>query len=422
MKEKRALGGSESYYHYIAQAHEAHNNICSFALFDLKNFDLDRLEQAVEVTVKSQPMLRSRIVEENDFYYFEVDDIVTDIPIVSIEKDNINDIPSFIEKQLCLPFAINDYQWRAYIFFSNKHDKKAIILTISHAISDGFSSMYFYDSIFRAYEGGELPLFSLEKPISKPCSVKMVKPEDFVAGQTTGLPDAFEPTKIPALHEVPLEKRFTRCKYHHYSELDSVKAEAHHYGVTLNAFICAAAIIAMAKTFDDTISLSVVTPLDLRRRCQDKVPQNYIGLYMGLNDTYHQNISPLSRIEEVAEHYQNQSVKMGHHLGYVYEGGLSIKEIGKLHAKFRPDEHLIPLSLMVSNLGELPISGQYKEIVWQSYYRTLTIRRRVVPLKLAIHTFQHKLMVTYMHADQVLTSGFLKRYIKHFETLLSLSA
>lgn len=416
------LGGSEAYYHYIAQAHEAHNNICSFALFDLKEFNLDRLEKAIEVTVQSQPMLRARIVDEKDFYTFNIDEKAIDIPIVSIEKDNINDIPSFIEKQLCLSFAEADYQWRAYLFYSNKHKKKAIILTISHAISDGFSSMYFYDSVFKAYEGGELPLYSLEPPISKACSVEKVAPEDWFTGNLKTQSQSFEATMIPALHEIPLEQRLTKCKYHHYSELSSVKSEAHHYGVTLNAFICAATIIAVAKTADDTVSLKMITPVDLRQRCQENIPKAYMGVYMGLNDTFHQNITPQSRIEEVAEHYQNQSVKMGHHVGYVYQDDLSIKDLGKLHAQFRPDQHQIPFNVLVSNLGELPVTGDYKDIVWQSYYRAVTMRRRMVPLRLAVHTFRHKLMVTYMYADRVLTTGFMKRFIRHFEKLLSLSA
>lgn len=429
VKEKREMGGSEAHHQYLSDFHECHSQLCSFVRFELEKFDQERMQQAFSIITQAQPMLRARVYVKADRYYFEIDDEIDDLPLIFIEKDDIRDLPKFIEKQLTFEIDKSHYQWRAYFFYSEKHNGKAIVLSWSHAIADGHSAAYFFDSLFRAYEGEEIEVLSLQEPVKKPSyfdygtSNAAYKSLDFHNYTETGdLPRNFSPSKVHGHHDIPEAHRVTKCQFHKYASIEMLKAEAHHFGLKLNAFLGAAAVISLARAYNKKISIILVTTVDLRKRCHTHIPRQYIGHYIGRSLTYHMNISPESRLEEVAYHYHNQSVEAGHYKGFTFQDHLTIKELSRISDQNRPEGVQIPLALQINNLGELPFSGEYKWIKWKSFYRAQSLRRRSLPIKLSIHTFHKNLMVTYMSSEHVIPQKIMEEFIKSFEALLSLNS
>jgi hypothetical protein len=413
-KQKRELGGLEAHYHHFSKHHTGHFNLFAFNRFKSLTVDNETMKKAIHVLVKSQPMLRARVSVEKEKYVFNIDDDVKELPIEFIEKDDLCDLPDFIEEKFSISFKEGEYQWRAFIFYSKRHNTQAIVLAMSHAISDGYSFAFFFDSLFRIIDAEKVTLFELKPP------VKALNPVTYT--EIMDGPDDFVPTTIPALHNVVEENRLTKCAYQRYHSLDGLKEEAHHFGLTLNAFICAAAVLSLARTYNKTLSVVLLTTVNLRNRCVPPIPKEYIGCYIGVNFTYHQNISPSSRFEEIALNYHNMSTEIGHPIAHTIKDGFTIKEIGRERKENIPDMHETPLFISVDNLCELPINGHYNSTEWNSFYHMLSLRLRTRIFQVSLHTFHKALMVTYTHPDKVVTSNIKSKFIDHFEDLLSLKS
>lgn len=121
--------------------------------------DYDKLQRALNVMIKNNDVLRLRIEEKNGEPFQYVDEKATySIVYKDFRQTHLDEIEKWIEERIRLPLVLTNSLFRLDLCHLGEN-KSAIILSMHHIISDGWTLHLFVNQLLAIYQG-QMPEFS----------------------------------------------------------------------------------------------------------------------------------------------------------------------------------------------------------------------------------------------------------------------
>jgi NRPS condensation-like uncharacterized protein len=351
----RRLGCSEHFFHLYAQLYPVHFCLCA----EIEGMvDSDALHSALDRVRKRHPLLRVRIVDDEEFgtaFYkcdrpiaFETITVAKDAdwrPTVECElKKCVDDEgPLLRATALCAP------------------DMTVLVLTFCHAIADGMSGIWVLRDVLRALAGEQLKAFqafpSIEEKIlgSSPDPLNIFRP---VHASRLDRAIPISP-KTPSAASIVSDHLQTNIFTTEFSREETARLleRCRANDTTVNGAVCAAASPHVPASAPGTVRM--VCPIDLRNMAG--IENGVCGVFVGASSV-EVPAGGATSIWHNARHIVrciNQSRSPEDMIDFLSRMSVEFPPTArseKLKTFFSAKPQS---SLVVSNLGVLPIAEQY---------------------------------------------------------------
>ncbi|STX29322.1 Linear gramicidin synthase subunit D [Legionella beliardensis] len=417
-KTSRKLGYNEVISKCVGDIAEGHLNIIGFSCLQ-GFFDKSIFNEALQLVVKKQPLLRARLVEcEGEKDEFE---ILEELPVLPVEYIPLNEpinIKNFVEKEQ-QRFIRSDQTplWRCVVLYS---EKKTFIFSIVHyLITDGKSSFFvlhdvlsFYEKLYRK-EKFDVIEYNLLPNFEEIINVK----------QLAEMPDFFAKNLIVATHTTPAKTECLLPKYifEEISEdiVTKIQLQCSKNNTTINAFMIAALFLSLDYSDYKQEEIIFGTSIDIRDGCIPKVPYDYLGCYRAFAQTTI-NIKQ-NDIWQIAKQYNNDlwesidKLKINFEKDYnkqsIYEEWIMNKEMVEKKGKS-------PLYLQLTFSGNLSINNPNSVLKLMSMHGATVQKLGVTLINVHMAILNGKIYFSISFSEPLIMEEQILQIIIRFKALL----
>jgi len=416
--EYRALGTTEEVCHISQDSAYGHGMLVALAQFTCEQLSVKKLQAAIKCLQQSQPLLRACIEKKGIGHYLMIDSKVRQTPLQVIERKDGEQWKKELENQLNLRLKNNEYQWRMLLLNNPRNNTHELLLTINYSIADSFSVAALFNSLWQLYDNPEIMLVShrLQPPVETHLThlkkTMQLPPTDFLL------------TPMPYDQSNPVTKRRTRteCIAVPANVTKRVIAFCNKQDMSEDALFNALMLKALAQTFNKTISTYQHTLINLRPFCEPPIISNYLSSCASLLTTYHQT-APNTSLQELANQFKQQHNKDNITLDAllpiipdVYKGHAMVITHSVMGLLMGNDR--FSMGPMVSNIGQITVSGDNNSIHWQSLYFGNSQQAATIPVALNIALFHDHYMMSLSYTQPMLAEETAQLFIANFMGLM----
>lgn len=347
----RPLGCGEHFFHLYAQVYPVHFCLCAEIEGAL---DSDALRSALNQVRERHPILKARIVDDGKLgTAFYQSDRPIELETIAVEKDA--DWRPTVERELKKPMGFGaNALLRATALCAPETTK--IVLTFYHAIADALSGIWVVHDVMRALAGEQLEVFqSFPPPI-----------EERILGPSLNPAHAWEADGImPILPEIRsaapiiadnLRTNIVTAEFS-WEETARLLERCRANDTTVHGAICAAASRHVPASDHDTVRM--ICPIDLRKIAG--IENGVCGVFIGANSVE----VPINGTTSIWRDARRivQSITRSRSPKAVFD------LVSRMSVEFPPTARSEKFraffsggpqsSLVVSNLGVLPIAERY---------------------------------------------------------------
>jgi NRPS condensation-like uncharacterized protein len=351
----RPLGCGEHFFHLYAQVYPVHFSLCAEIAGAV---DSDALRSALNQVRERHPILKARIADDGKFgTAFYTSDRPIELETIAVGKDA--DWRPVVERELRKPMDIGaNALLRATAL--GAPDTTVIVLTFYHAIADGMSGVWVLHDLMRALAGEQLEACRFPPPVEEKILRSSLAPaHEWPAGAWEA--DRIMPIlpKIRSAVPVVPDNLRTNIVTGEFSQEETARLleRCRANDTTVHGLICAAASRHVPASDHDIVR--VICPIDLRNIAG--IENGVCGVFIGAS-SFELPIGGTTSIWHDARH-------IVHTIAQSRSPEAAIEFMSRMSAEFPPTAQSEKLgtffsagpqnSLVVSNLGALPIAERY---------------------------------------------------------------
>lgn len=386
--------------------------------------DLALLKKALQTLFNKHPLLRATIEKRSDGYYFKLNAEFKKIPIQTIERKNGQTVETLIETELRNEFPTDSYLWRAFLIQSSdlNDSYNEIVFTFHHAIADGLSCVYFIHDLLtdyhQAYENKIIPSDALPllDPVEKLIDKKLFE-------KTEEIKSSIPLTSYYYQKYAPLGQRTTKNIYRILASnyLQSLIKTCRARKLKINSAFNAAMLLAAYEMEKKALNLSLLTPVNLRNRCQPKVGLENFGCYISTVTTEFENIHNKNQFWELALDYETKLMSRIETLSDL-PTELDMKHKEELSTLLSIDDadtrNHFTSGFVVTNKGYLDFPSQYGPLELLAYYTSSSRQAGDIVINLSITSMLDKSFLCFTYAYPLIETEWAEQFANNYMNLI----
>jgi hypothetical protein len=351
----RPLSCGEHFFHLYAQIYPVHFSLCAEIEGAIAS---DVLRLALNRVRERHPILKAHIVEDDEFgTAFHASDHPIELETIAVEEDA--DWRPAVERELKNPMGIEAKTLlRATALCAP--ETTVIILTFCHAIADGMSGVWVLHDLMRALAGEQLEACQFSTPLEeKILGASPAPARGWPAHASEADPIAPILPEIRSTAPIVPDNLRTNIVTAEFSREETVRLleRCRANGTTLHGLICAVASRHVPVSDENIVRM--VCPIDLRHPAG--IENGVCGVFIGVSSV-EVPIGGTTSIWHDARHIVRTIARSR-------STEAVIDFMSRMSAEFPPTARSEKLrtflsagpqsSLVVSNLGVLPIAERY---------------------------------------------------------------
>ncbi|MEL4896855.1 condensation domain-containing protein [Crocosphaera sp. Alani8] len=388
------------------------------------------LQKALLLLQKRYPLLRVRIIDLEDGYYFSSENIQK-IPLRVITKTDENQWLEVAESELHQKFSQDFHPLcRIILLKSSLRDGLSeIIATFHHSITDGLSCMNFIDNLLIYYhkivsqeEIYNPTSLDFPPPIEQKLNRNLVNCSQTEDTKNENSSDSWSPQLIIE-NEASLNERRTHIinRIINSETLLNLKRQSKTQATTIHGALCAAMLLGTKtiSSFEEPVNLSCSSSIDLRKYCQPEIDINNFGCFVSIIENMHilsknTDFWDLARnCKQKIELTKNQTInnmidgqRLANFSQLTLEKMLEKNPIGRIQM------------ISVSNRGKINLAKNYGRLKIKEIYFATGQHILGPCLWLGAVTFHEKLCLSFAHVTPLISSQTMNNFADSVVSIL----
>ena len=418
--KKRSLGFIETFTALM------HDNCYGATIFgSIASFkgklNKELVPEALSLLQKRHPNLRAKL-SRNAKYEMVFDQVAKKFSLEIISSDDIRLANTILTKQVTIPFGGNSYLWRCILQLGKKHNNHKLITIFHHSIADGTSAarftedfLYILGSLTEKKQPA-LPLLQVQEciesnTISKVSWKKFLQIESDIASN-------------------PLYRQ-SLWKYNNQADINSrqvviipisfpvnfvckLKTKSRKEKVTVNAALNAAVVKAFKKKYNnESISINMATPINLRNRCEKPISWDNMGSFINWMPVP-LTCSDNSDFWDVARQYKRSFLDTSEKYAYNPSNCDENYMQNNIISSFNCNSLSPPLICTVTNLGMIKFSNNYGPFILNSFNFGVSHISGGLAVAITCSTVNGVLHINFCYTEPLLERTWVENLIKNF--------
>lgn len=378
------------------------------------------IRQALDIIQHEYPRLNSRIIGDFDNLFFESG--VSKIPLRIEEKEYVEQYQEIVLQELNQKMqSAQELIRTVLVTISNDNDVSYLITTTHHAISDGLSCVKLHSRIFKYYQkiasGEMIDKINIYPPLPPftellPARIQGLrsKLKVFIFLLKSRIESIkYKPQIFKMEKDVPFNERYCGIiqKKLNNQETTQLKELCKSNNTTVHSALCTAMLLVYAKKLADfkkmNIQLKCQSTVDLRRRIQPAISDEFIGTFTSGINTFH-NINKNTSFWNLAREIKRKI-------------NMNLKKDDIFSKLFMFDKDFSCLldnkqssgSVYISNIGQVSIPKNYGNFELEEISFIFATKFRVCP-NVSVSTFQNTMILNFPYIEPCISKKTIEDF------------
>ena len=410
----RLLGTSEHIWYRLGQL--SSNNFTMVALLS-GELEESQLRYALNNTVKSQVMLRSKVEEANKKLYFNVKELCN-VDLKVINRKSEDHWKELVEEELKSELLVECFPlWRfTWVKGEGEHE---LLMTFNHLLSDGKSGLNFYRKL----------LTLVDKPDGKNTKNTLFPSYEKQLEKTHGFFSSIK-HKLSAFNEYRKNKRrewfqLRACHDQKGStaiesriicpqSLQTILNACQENDVTLSTYLSSLMSITFSENTSKNNSLSLA--VDMRPYLKNDLQED-IGYFVTSVDLVKEKDFK-GDTWQLAKVFKQRLNSQLNHSQFKFDTlmrSLAIKA-GKDNHSFRDlIQNALNNSMLLTNIGKVDIKSEYQKFKLKHCFHVPSVHLMGLPfICLAVSTLNDEMILNFSYTDSFISEKRMKALIDEF--------
>lgn len=416
MLKSRALGFWETFKAITHDGCHGFETICiTTQLTGAMNTPL--FMKALEFTYHRHPLLQATIQKKDSVYYYVFNNSFVDIPVQFTEGVSEALLQQSFHVATNCSLEPQKYLWKVDVFY--EQNSALFTITIHHSPCDGRSMMTMVDDILYAYS------CYLDDEIPNRPALPLLPPTEHLSPQSPSIESYLKHREqliaatvdknsmlslAPQRNFVPMEQRSTHTLYKELCEEQTLKILdfCNKNDISNNSLLNGLMLNTAQQIYGDPLSLALLTPVHTK----PPIEKDQVGCHVSLITTFYEHLSPTANLLELAHDYQRKlklEIPKQIHLPKEFSE-LDVCNAFGLNLEL----DLYKYMLVVSNLGESPVSKKYKNNTVEKIQVGVNNRVGAVACVLITYIVHNKMQLGFVYTKPLISQDYMERFSDKF--------